>query len=391
MRVLMLIHHVAAAGGSFERSFALARHLVRLGHTVTLSVSPSRASATPRVRELQGVRLVESADVAPFHLRNMGLSPLDILGRMVLATHESFDVVHGFDQRPSVSLPALAQRKRFGSPYVSDWADLWGGQGIAGERSWPARVTLGAFDGACEKRVCQSADGLTPICTYLAERARAMGVAGERLHLLPVGAECDDGPPPDKAASRRALGIPLQAPVAVHIGLGSYDLALLVQSFVAMARVNPRALLVTSGPRISQLDRAARRYGLAANLHQVGWVPHEHLSALLGAADMLLLPYTRRPVNLGRSPNSAGHALAAARPIVTNPTGDLGALVRDEGIGLTAEETGAAMAQALQQLFDDPPQAEAMGRRARALAETRLAWSHLAGRLAEFYTRCTSP
>jgi len=157
MRVLMLIHHVAAAGGSFERSFALARHLVRLGHTVTLSVSPSRASATPRVRELQGVRLVESADVAPFHLRNMGLSPLDILGRMVLATHESFDVVHGFDQRPSVSLPALAQRKRFGSPYVSDWADLWGGQGIAGERSWPARVTLGAFDGACEKRVCQSA------------------------------------------------------------------------------------------------------------------------------------------------------------------------------------------------------------------------------------------
>jgi glycosyltransferase involved in cell wall biosynthesis len=46
------------------------------------------------------------------------------------------------------------------------------------------------------------------------------------------------------------------------------------------------------------------------------------------------------------------------------------------------------MAQAMQQLFDDPPQAEAMGRRARALAETRLAWSHLAGRLAEFYTRC---
>ena len=390
MRVLILVHHVAAAGGSFERSFALARHLVRLGHAVTLSVSPSRPSATPRVHQAQGVRLVEMPDGAPFRLRNMGLSPLDIFGRMVLATRERFDIVHGFDQRLSVSLPALAQRKRFGSAYVSDWADLWGGQGIAGERRWPARVTLGAFDGAWEKRVCQSADGLTPICTYLAERARAMGVTQERLHLLPVGAECDDGPPPEKQASRRALGIPLQLPVVVHIGLGTYDLALLEQSFIALARLNPRALLVTSGPRISQLDRAAHRHGLEANLRQLGWVPHEQLSALLGAADVMLLPYTRRPVNLGRSPNSAGHALAAARPIVTNNTGDLGTLVREEGIGLTAEETGAGMAQALQQLIDDVPQAEAMGRRARALAETRLAWSHLAGELADFYRRCTS-
>jgi len=388
MRVLMLVHHVAAAGGSFERSLALARHLVRLGHAVTLSASPSRASARLRVHQVQGVRLVEMADGAPFRLRNMGLSPLDIIGRMHLATRERFDIVHGFDQRPSVSLPALAQRKRFATAYVSDWADLWGGQGIAGERSWPARVTLGAFDGAWEKRVCRSADGLTPICTYLAERARASGVAHERLHLLPVGAECDDGPPPEKAASRRALGLPPQAPVAVHIGLGTYDLALLEHSFIGLARLNPRVLLVTTGRRIPRLDRAARRHGLAANLHQLGWVPQEHLSTLLGAADVILLPYTRRPVNLGRSPNSLGHAMAAARPIVTNDTGDLGALVRDEGIGLTAEETGGAMAQAMEQLFADSPQAEAMGRRARALAETRLAWSNLAGGLADFYTRC---
>ena len=388
MRVLMLVHHVAAAGGSFERSFALARYLVRRGHAVTLCASPSRAGTRPRVREAQGVRLMETADVAPFRLRNMGLSPLDILGRMALAAREKFDIVHGFDQRPSVSLPALTQRRRFATCYVSDWADLWGGEGIAAERSWPARVTLGAFDGAWERRICRTADGLTPICTYLAARAQAMGVARERLHLLPVGAECTDGPPPGKTASRRALGLSPRRPVVVHIGLGSYDLALLEHSFIAMARLNPSALLVTSGRRIARLDRAARRHGLEANLYQAGWVTEERLSTLLGAADVMLLPYTRRPVNLGRSPNSAGHALAAGRPIVTNDTGDLGALIHSEGVGLVAEETGVAMAQAMQQLFADLPQAEAMGQRARALAETRLAWSTLAGGLAEFYERC---
>jgi hypothetical protein len=292
--------------------------------------------------------------------------------------------VHGFDQRPSVALPALAQRTRFGTPYISDWADLWGREGIAGERSWPMRVTLGAFEEACEEHIGRSADGLTPICTYLAERARAMGVAPEHLFSLPAGAECGEGTPCGKAASRRALGLPPDAPVVVHLGLGRYDLALLEQSFIAHACLNPQMVLVTTGPRIRRLDRTAHRNGLEGNLRQVGWVPQERLPTLLGAADVMLLPYTRRPVNLGRSPNSAGHAMAAARPIVTNDTGDLGALVRTEGIGLAAEENGEAMAQAMRALLDDPARAEAMGQRARHLAETRLAWATLAVGLACF-------
>jgi glycosyltransferase involved in cell wall biosynthesis len=148
---------------------------------------------------------------------------------------------------------------------------------------------------------------------------------------------------------------------------------------------------VTTGRRIRRLDRAACHNGLETNLHQVGRVPQERLPALLGAADVKLLPYTRRPVNLGRSPNSAGHAMSAARPIVTNDTGDLGALVRTEGIGLAAEENGEAMAQAVQTLLDDPARAEAMGRRARHLAETTLAWPTLAAGLARFYASITAP
>jgi glycosyltransferase involved in cell wall biosynthesis len=390
MRILMLVHHVPGGGGSFERSLALARHLVRLGHAVTLSASSARVRARLHVSEWQGVRVLEMPSAAPFRLRNMGLSPLDVLGRMRFASHERFDVIHGFDQRPCVAWPALSQRRCFGTPYLSDWADLWGRRGIAAERAWPLRVTLGAFDGAWEERVCRTADGLTPICTDLAERARAYGAPAQRIHLVPVGAECDDRPPADKTASRAALALPAQRPIAVHLGLGSYDVALLEQAFIAMAQLEPRALLVTSGRKSQRLSRVARRLGLDDNLRQVGWIAQEQLAALVAAADLMLLPYTRRPVNVGRSPNSAGHALAAARPIVTNDTGDLGQLVRDEQIGLTAAEDGPAMARAMQTLFADAERAAAMGRRARALAETRLAWSTLASGLADFYMRCTS-
>jgi len=141
---------------------------------------------------------------------------------------------------------------------------------------------------------------------------------------------------------------------------------------------------VTTGRRIRRLDRTAHRNGPEGNLRRVGWVPEERLPTLPGAADVMLRSYTRRPVNLGHSPNSAGPATAAARPIVTHDTGDLGALVRTEGIGLAAEECGEAMAQAVQALLDDPARAEAMGRRARHPAETTLAWSTLAAELARF-------
>ncbi len=386
----MLVHHVPGGGGSFERSMALAQHLVRMGHEVTLGASSMRVRATLHVREWHGVHVVEMPDAAPFRLRNMGLSPFDVLGRMRFASHERFDVIHGFDQRPCVAWPALVQRRRFGTPYISDWADLWGGDGIAAERAWPLHITLGAFDGVWEERICRAADGLTPICRDLAERARAFGTPAGRIHLLPVGAECDDRPPADKTASRAALALPARRPIAVHLGLGSYDAALLEQAFIAMAQLEPRALLVTSGRKSVRLSRVARRLGLEGNLRQVGWIAQEQLGSLVAAADLMLLPYTRRPVNIGRSPNSAGHAMTAARPIVTNDTGDLGILVRDEQIGLTAAEDGPAMARAMQTLFADAERAEAMGRRARLLAETRLAWSTLASGLADFYMRFSS-
>jgi glycosyltransferase involved in cell wall biosynthesis len=389
MRILMLVHHVPGGGGSFERAMALARQLARQGHAVTLGASPARLRTTLHVHDWHGVRVVEMPDAAPFRLRNMGLSPLDILGRMQLAAHERFDVIHGFDQRPCVAWPALVQRRRFGTPYISDWADLWGRPGIAAERAWPLRITLGAFDGAWEQRICRAADGLTPICTDLAERARAFGTPAQRIHLLPVGADCGDRPPAEKSASRAALALPARRPMAVHLGLGTYDLPLLEQAFIAMAQLEPRAVLVTSGRRSPRLARTARRLGLEDNLCQLGWIAQEQLPTLVAAADLMLLPYTRRPVNVGRSPNSAGHAMAAARPIVTNDTGDLGKLVGDEHIGVTAAEDGPAMARAMQMLFGDAARAEAMGRRARRLAETRLSWSILAGDLAEFYMRCS--
>jgi glycosyltransferase involved in cell wall biosynthesis len=111
----------------------------------------------------------------------------------------------------------------------------------------------------------------------------------------------------------------------------------------------------------------------------------EALSAAMACADVLLLPYTNRPVNLYRYPNKLGDYLSAGRPIVTNDTGDLGRLVAEERVGLVAPDTPEAFALAVKKLFDDVALADELALRGRALAETKLDWRFLARDLEAFY------
>ncbi|MGH7447633.1 MAG: hypothetical protein ACRELT_08735, partial [Longimicrobiales bacterium] len=55
--------------------------------------------------------------------------------RTCMLAREQFDLIHAFDSRPVVILPALAVRGTAGAPLVLDWADWWGRGGVIGERS----------------------------------------------------------------------------------------------------------------------------------------------------------------------------------------------------------------------------------------------------------------
>ena len=73
--------------------------------------------------------------------------------------------------------------------------------------------------------------------------------------------------------------------------------------------------------------------------------------------------------------------------MVTNPTGDMAGLVREEKFGLLAEETPEAMAAAAADLLKRPELREEMGRRGRALAEGRMGWPSLAATVERLYAK----
>jgi glycosyltransferase involved in cell wall biosynthesis len=373
-RIAFLTHNLAGVGGSYQRALGLAAGLARRGHRVSLLASRRRPGSGLSLREVEGVTIVEQPDLAPRRLRHGGLSPFDLAARVSYLLRTAPEIVHGMDHRPAVSVPGWIWKRRARGRYVSDWADLWGPDGIARMRRWPVGAVLGRADGFGERWVRQWADATTVISRDLGQRCAAFGLPPERIVLLPPGAYGWRRPAAGRPDLRRRFGLPEDAPIVASAGFAEYDDDLLGATFVDLMRRTSRVQVVTLGG--SHRGPAARlaAAGAGDRHHNLGFLSTADFEAALAAADVFLLPYSDRPINRGRFPNKVGEYLAAGRPIVANPTGEVGRLLREHRVGLLAEEEPAAMAGAALRLLEDRPLARDLGEEARRLAEGEFSW-----------------
>ncbi|WP_261384799.1 WcaI family glycosyltransferase [Vannielia litorea] len=122
------------------------------------------------------------------------------------------------------------------------------------------------------------------------------------------------------------------------------------------------------GPLRSRLEEMSR--GLSS-IRFLPLQPLERLSELLGMADIHLLPQIAGAADLVL-PSKLTNMLASGRPVLA--TTEAGTALADEveGAGLvTRPGDGAAAAEALSALLDDPERRAALGTRARALSIER--------------------
>jgi glycosyltransferase involved in cell wall biosynthesis len=381
----MLTHNIAGKGGSFMRSFSLAKALVDLGHEVTLLASRRRIGLGLREDNLGGVRVIQMSDFLTEQVRHGGLSPIDLVGRLSHVSGNKYDLIHSFVHRPSASLPALVGRRWKGIPYIADWADLWGRNGIADERGFFASKTLGVVDHYWENYTIMQADYITAITSTLVTRAQALGVPPGRVRLVPVGANIDLIQPMPKAEMRVRYGFPDDAYLLVHTGFVDYDVEMLARMFIVLARRNPKTRLVLTGGEMPRLSHLCHEAGVMDRVHHLGFLPYGQLGEVLACGDVMMLPFSNRPLNLARFPNRLGDYLAAGRPVATNPTGDAGRLVEEHSVGITVPEDPQMFADEVLYLLKNREERMVMGKRARHLAETEYSWRTLAGKLVGFY------
>ena len=385
LRVLMLNHNVVWRS-TFFRAFYLARELADLGHEATIATISASRRLRPQTYELENVRIVETPDLG-IGLARTGWDPWDTFWRCRRFLGEGFDIVHGFDCRPVVLAPSLLLSRRRRIPWVSDWADCWGGEGgaISQRKSWVGRVAFRPLETWLEESFRHRARAVTVTSRTLLERAIGLGLPRSSVHYLPSGANVRTVTVRDRAECRLSLGLPVDGPMACFVGWVQYDLELAIRAFAVARAGIPGARLLLVGPRNREAARLVGDLGLSGAVTDFGPRPFEEIPTFLGAADVLLLPMSDNLMNRARGPIKLGDYLAAGRAIVANPVGDLVEIFERDDVGLLAGETPESYGAAIAALLGDRDRADRMGSRARAVAEERYAWRHLAPALLDVY------
>lgn len=378
----MLCSQVTGEMGTFARCWALARRLAQRGHAVAIVSASRQRQLGIRASVASGLIVYEVGGIGPRKLRQTGLDPSDLVTRL-LGLARAFDIVHAFSHRPVVAVHAT-MLKRSGLPLVFDWADLNGFGGYADHRPGAHGRLVGAIDSWLERAMVRAADAVTPISSFLAERAVEFGVAEQAVWLLPPGADVENVFPLDRDGARRALGIPNDIEVVGFAGFHHWDADLVAATVTRLFRRVPTLRLATAGPAGSFIDRQLDAIW-RGRLLRFPTLRGARYRQFLASCDVLVLPYPRRRYNLARYPNKIGDYLASGRAIVTNRTGDMGELLARSQSALLVGETPEELSEGVAACLRNDRLRATLGSRARTLAETECSWGRVTARLERAY------
>ena len=394
MHILFLNHNIARRGGTFYRAYHAGRYLARRGHTVTLlTISAERRQGFDREIS-EGVEIIHTPDLLN-GIGRTGWDPWDTLQRVSYLHGRQWDIIHAWDCRPAVILPALyarTQSRQSGGRLVVDWCDWWGRGGTQAERPGKvAKMLYGPLETFFEEAFRTQADGTTVASAALRDRALRLGVAPEPLMILPGGSDTETIQVLDKKNPREKLGI---SPDTVVIGyMGAITLKetkLLIESIEEARKHVPNLMLLAVGTTVagSALSFSDVAGSVARPwLRETGRIPFSEVGYYLAACDAFVLPLIRNISNTARWPSKLNDYLAVGRPIVATRVGDIATYFQRYSIGITTDDHALAFARGMVSLIQQPALANYLGDRARQLAEEELNWTTLISQLEAFYKR----
>jgi glycosyltransferase involved in cell wall biosynthesis len=235
---------------------------------------------------------------------------------------------------------------------------------------------------------------VTALERALARRTHHLVAVGERVRddLLACGIGRADRysviapgttlpPLPDRAAARRSLGLPADAPVVAYVGrvtgIKRPDRLIATARQVRHALPGTTFVVCGAGDRLDETARAAAALGDTVRF--IGWRPDVH--TVYAAADVVILTSD----NEG-TPVSLIEAALAGRPAVATRVGSVAEVVVDGVTGMLTRPHADDLARAAGHLLRDPVLRERLGRQAAALATRRFGPDRLVADIDRLYT-----
>ncbi len=207
-------------------------------------------------------------------------------------------------------------------------------------------------------RTLRAAARIFTVSDSLRRLALELGADAARTEVVGNGVDIARFHPVDRAAARRAVGVPPDAQVLVSVGalVERKGMHRVIDCLPALIERHPRLhyLIVggasPEGDNRAELDAQVARLGLAGRVHFLGALPPDELKTPLSAADVFVLA-TR---NEGWA-NVFLEAMACGLPVVTTDVGGNAEVVCRAELGtIVPFGDAAALRHALDGALDTP-------------------------------------
>jgi glycosyltransferase involved in cell wall biosynthesis len=186
-------------------------------------------------------------------------------------------------------------------------------------------------------------------------------ITANRIEVIYNGAKMDDFTTnaAQRATIRKSLGIRAEEVVAIQVArldyLKDHLTALRTAERVRRRLPHFRLLLVGEGPEREKIERELQSRNLSDTVIMLGL--RTDVQALLSAADLFLLTSISEGI-----PVTFLEAMAARLPIVSTDVGGVNEVVVDRVTGrLAPAGDDEQLARCIEEVFTNPPQAQAMG------------------------------
>jgi glycosyltransferase involved in cell wall biosynthesis len=403
MRILYIHQYFASRKGKTgTRSYEFGRYLVGRGHAVTMITSGLANDEFPVCRkepcceyEIDGIRVIS---VAAGYNDPYGGTALSGWRRM-LQFHQFAkaavevgrclakpDIVFATHTPLTVGLAGIELSRYFEVPFVFEVRDLWP----------EALVNVGALTNPAAiwwlrrmaHRIYRAADHIVALSPGMKDGIVRTGVPSEKVTVIPNASDLDlFRPDLDGTASRERLGLG-QRFAAIYFG--AMGMANGLEYVIEAARISAERgrdhlvlVLLGSGGQREELENLARTYGLSNVVFRPPAADKEEVARMVAGCDACLTIY-RATREHSWSPNKMFDALAAGKPVLINVPGWLGETIEKNNSGRYVDpHRPEALAEALEELSNDPALCRRMGENARALAERQFDRRLLAAQLEE--------
>ena len=352
LRIALLVNPFTLHVKGGEHAPALARELLGLGHTVRGFGAPP--GSIPR----SGAGIEDTAAGAVDE-GLLGYAPDAIIAYDALS--------------PAAWLGARTARK-LGVPLVLVEV------GPRGEEGWRGRMLQRIGESLYGRYVRTTAAAVVALDPLARDRAHKRGFAKDRVSLLPQGVDLNVYRP--GLASGLIQRHHIRGRVLLYVGEITTDrgLDVLVSAFAATVgqRADWSLVFAGDGPARPSLRALVDRQGIGARVHWVGRAREEELPGLISASTLLAVPALDDSVRGRQIPR----AMACGVPVLVSDRPALRHYVEHDVSGLIAPPGNlAAWTEILRRASTSPDARKRWGKRARELAEERLAWPRIAKQL----------